>query len=87
MVQLNLVQGSSLKSGCGLFVKEVLNLNLNQNEFQSCWIEVINDKTRQKVLIGAFFWHPSKKNSDGEFLKKLKDTLNKVKNINKHVVV
>ena len=55
MVQLNLVQGSSLKSGCGLLVKEVLNLNLNQNEFQSCWIEVINDKTRQKILIGAFF--------------------------------
>ena len=55
MVQLNLVQGSSSSSGCGLFVKEVLNLNLNQNEFQSCWIEVINDKTRQKILIGAFF--------------------------------
>ena len=55
MVQMNLVQGSSLKRGCGLFVKEVLNLNLNQNEFQFCWIEVINDKTRQKILIGAFF--------------------------------
>ena len=47
-------KGSLLKSGFGLFFKEDLNfkeiLDLSvkfindQNEFQSCWIEIFNDK-------------------------------------------
>ena len=65
----------------------MLNLNLNQSEFQSCWIEVINDKTRQKNPNWGLLLTPPKKNTDGEFLKKLKDTINKVKNINKHIVI
>ena len=49
---------SSLKSGCGLFVKEGLHFkeridlsvkSINdQNKFQSCWIEIINDKKKTK---------------------------------------
>ena len=50
-------EGSSLKSGFGLFVKEGLNFKErvdlsvkfinDQSEFQSCWIEIINEKKDQ----------------------------------------
>ena len=71
-------KGSSLKSGCGLFFKEDLNFKeiidlsvkfINyQNEFQSCWIETINDKIRPNVLTGVFYRHPRK--TDRKFIKK-----------------
>ena len=58
-------KGSSLKSGCRLFVKEDLNFKEridlsvkfinDQNEFQSCWIEIINDKKRPNILIGVYY--------------------------------
>ena len=57
-------------SGCGLFVKEGLrfqhrqDLSLsfkdNENEFQSCWIETIND-LGPNTIIGCYYRHnPSK---------------------------
>ena len=74
----------------GLHFKERINLSVkfinDQNEFQSCWTEIINDKKRPNILIGVYYRHP-KKNSDGEFFKNLKYTLNKVKNKNKHIVI
>ena len=57
-----------------------------QNEFRSCWIEIINDKKRPNILI-VVFHRLLKKNSDGEFVESLKNTLNKVKNRNKHIVM
>ena len=81
---------SSLKSGCGCFVKEGLNFKEridlrvkfinDQNEFQSCWIEMIKETIYSNW--GLRHRH-AKKNSWG-ILKKLNDTLNKVKKRNKH---
>ena len=58
-------KGSPLKSGCALSVKEGLNFKEridlsvkfinDQNEFQSCWIEIINDKKRPNILIGVYY--------------------------------
>ena len=67
---------SSLKSGCGCFVKEGLNFKEridlsvkfinDQNEFQSCWIEMIKETIYSNW--GLRHRH-AKKNSWGEFLK------------------
>ena len=64
-------KGSSLKSGCGLFVKEGLHfkerINLSvklindQNECQSCWIEIINDKKKTKYSNWGLLQTPQKK--------------------------
>ena len=82
-------KGNSLKSGCCFFVKEGLKFiernDLNRkianegNEFQSCWIEVINDNN-SNVMAGVSYRHP-RKNSGDEFVENLKATLNKIKNI------
>ena len=88
-------KGLSPKSGWELFVKEDARFKerndlrvkfiKDQNEFHSCCIEIINDKNTKHSN-----WAPlqtTQKNSDGEFLKNLKDTLNKVKNRNKHIAI
>ena len=88
--------GQSLKSGCGFFVKEGLkykrrtDLEMSfkdkNNEFQSCWIEIINNPT-PNIIIGCYYRHP-KKPSNGIFIKKLNDTLRKLRKANnKHVLI
>ena len=80
---------NSIKSWWGFFVKEDLKFtdgnDLNRkiankvNEFQSCWIEIINPH-----LTAAVFYRNPRKNSGDEFVENLKATLNKIKNRNKH---
>ena len=64
--------GSSLKGGCGIYVNDDLNsiprkdleykINVNEEESESCWIEIINKKSAN-ILVGVFYRHPSKQNS------------------------
>ena len=66
---------SSLKSGCGCFVKEGLNFKEridlsfkfinDQNEFQSCWIEMI----KGTIYSNWGLRHRHAKKTHGEFLK------------------
>ena len=56
------------------------------NEFQSCSIEIINNST-PNIIIGCYYRHPIK-TSNGMFIEKLKDTLSKLrKTNNKHIVI
>ena len=55
------------------------------NEFQSCWIEIIN-YNNTNVIARAFYMH-TRKNSGDEFAENRKATLNKIKNRNKHVII
>ena len=81
--------------GVVFFVKEGLKFiernDLNRkianegNEFQSCWIEIINDNN-PNVIAGVFYNHP-RKNSGDEFVEYLKATPNKIKNRNKHIII
>ena len=66
---------SSLKSGCGCFVKEGLNFKEridlsfkfinDQNEFQSCWIEM----TKETIYSNWGLRHRHAKKTHGEFIK------------------
>ena len=74
------IQGNSLKSGCGFYVKDEINYkprkdldiayNDEYNEFQCCWIEIIN-QNNPNILVGTYYGHP-KKNSN-VFIEKLKE--------------
>ena len=55
------------------------------NEFQSCWIEISNNST-PNIIIGCYYRHP-KKTSNGMFIEKLTDTLSKPRNANKHILI
>ena len=78
-----------MKSGWGFFVKEGLrfkhrqDLSENENEFQSCWIEVIND-LGPNTIIGCYCRHP-KKSSNSKFVEQSNSTLTKIKNRNKYI--
>ena len=71
------------------------------NEFQSCWMEIINNPI-PNIVIGFLFLYISyrilhnrhfhnrhpKKASNGMFIEKLKDTLSKLKKANnKHILI
>ena len=89
------IQGNSLKSGCGFYVKDGINYkprkdldiayNDEYNEFQCCWIEIIN-QNNPNILVGTYYRHP-KKNSNNVFLEKLKENLHKLGNNNKITIV
>ena len=74
--------GTSIKCGCGFFVKEGLrfqhrqDLSLsfkdNEIEFRSCWIELVND-LGPNTIIGCYYRH-TKKSSNNKFLEQLKTT-------------
>ena len=63
------VKENSLKSSCGFYVREDIkfkppnNLKLTcfdeYNEFQCCWIEVVNEKN-PNILLGVYYRHPKK---------------------------
>ena len=84
-------QGNSLKSGCGFYVKDEINYkprkdldmayNDKYNEFQCCWIDIIN-QNNPNILVGTYYRYP-KKNSNNVFLKKMKENLHKIGNNNK----
>ena len=88
-------QGTKTKSGCGFYVKKGLkfksrrDLDLayhdDDNEFQSCWIEILNKK-EPNTIIGVYYRHP-KKNSNDIFTIKLDGTIKKIKDNNKTKVI
>ena len=78
------VTGSSLKGGCGFYVKDnftpiprkdlEFKVTSTGSETENCWIELVNN-AGPNVLVGVFYRHPSK---DTElFLENLKKTLKK----------
>ena len=87
--------GYSLKSGCGLYIKNTLrtierhDLDISyhddNNEFQGKWIEIINDKT-VNIILGVIYRHPRKK-SDKIFNEMLKKNLNSIKRENKQLFI
>ena len=88
-------KGSSLKSGCGMYIKDSLktverkDLSVkfcdNDNEFQSFWIEIYNKKSAN-ILVGSFYRHP-KMDSDDTFNNSLSETLKKITDENKVIVI
>ena len=60
-------QRTTTKSGCGFYVKKGLkfksrkDLDLiyhdGENEFQSYWIEILNEK-EPNIIIGVYYRHP-----------------------------
>ena len=88
------VTGSSLKGGCGLYVKDTFtpiprkDLEFKVSDFgyetENCWIELINN-SGPNILIGVFYRHPSRNNEI--FLNKLKITLKKVNKEKKKTII
>ena len=80
-----------MKSNWVFFFKEGLgfkhrhDLSENENEFQSCWIEVIND-LGPNTIIGCYYRHP-KKSSNNKFLEQLNSKLTKIKSRSKYIFV
>ena len=85
--------GISLKSGCGFYVKETLqvverfDLDISfeddKNEFQTKWIELINGK-HTNIIVGVMYRHP-RKTSNTKFNEILSSTLTKLKRENKQM--
>ena len=79
------VTGSSLKGGCGFYVKDNftpiprkdLEFKISDygSETENCWIELVNS-SGPNVLVGVFYRHPSRNST--LFLEKLKTTLKKI---------
>ena len=88
------ITGSSGKGGCGVYINKFLNtvprkdlefkINTNDHECESCWVEILNDKT-PNILIGVIYRHPSKQDTD--FNETLKITLQKLKKENKKIII
>ena len=88
-------QWTTTKSGCGFYVKKRLkfksrrDLDLpfhdDDNEFQSCWIEILNKK-EPNPIIGVYYRYP-KKNSNDIFNIKLYGTVTKIKENNKTKII
>ena len=86
--------GSSLKGGCGFFVKSNMTtiprkdlgfkIEVSDSQTENCWIEIVNDKGPNTV-IGVFYRHPS--NQHEEFLKNLENKLKVVKKENKKTII
>ena len=88
------VTGSSMKGGCGFYVKENftpvprtdLEFKISETgvESENCWIELVNN-SGPNVLVGVFYRHPSRNNS--LFQEKLKATLKKVNREKKKTII
>ena len=94
-------RGSSIKSGCGFYVKEGIKFNPRKdldiayhdtdNEFQSTWIKILNGN-KSNIIIGVYYRPPppppqKKTNSNNKFLENLKTTLHSLRNSNKICLV
>ena len=63
-------RGSSIKSGCGFYVKEGIKFKPRKdldiayhdtdNEFQSTWIEILNGN-KPDIILGVYYRHPKEK--------------------------
>ena len=73
----------------GLKFKSRKDLDLtyhdDENEFQSCWVEILNKK-EPNTIIGVYYRHP-KKNSNNIFNIKLDGTTKKVKDDKKTKII
>ena len=86
--------GTSNKGGCGVYIKDTLTqiprkdldfkITEPGQEVETCWIELVHEKSANS-LIGIFYRHPSKKNSD--FFIKLIAVLKKVNREKKKVTI
>ena len=91
----NGIQGTTLKSGCGFYIREGLkyidrkDLDLQHyddlNEFQCKFIEIIHDK-KSNIIFGVVYRHP-KKSSDNTFNEKLSEILDKLSNSHKTKII
>jgi hypothetical protein len=86
--------GSSLKGGCGLYIKDDLkplarpdlNVKIKDDavELETYWTEIILEKQPNR-LIGVVYRHPNK--NDQRCIEILNDTLNKIKKENKKILL
>ena len=87
--------GHTLKSGCGIYINNSLkyierkNMDISFydefNEYQTKWIEVINDK-KANILVCVTYRHP-KNNSNASFNNYLEEKLSNIKNSNKNIIL
>ena len=88
-------QEKTTKSGCGFYVKKGLKFKSrrdldhtdhdDENEFQSCWIEILNEK-ESNTITGVYYRHP-KKTSNDLFNITLDGTIKKIKDNNKTKII
>ena len=89
------ISGKSLKSGCGLYIRvglkyvERKKLDFKHfddlNEFQTKFIEIINEKGAN-IILGITYRHP-KKASDNTYTNKLQETLDVILQEHKIVIL
>ena len=87
--------GFTNKSGCGFYISDYIkflprtdldiSFKSDHEEFQASWIEIIN-QSQSNALVGVFYRHPHKQNSE-EFMKYLQNTLAKLKNNSKKIMI
>ena len=89
--------GSSLKGGCGFYIKDTLNyiprpdldykICNNGSEFECKWIELINHGTSKSknIIIGVHYRHPRK--NDDLYINYLRNTLKKIRIERKKVLI
>ena len=88
------VEGSSLKGGCGFYVKDnytpiprkdlEFKVTNTGSETENCWIELVNN-AGPNVLVGVFYRHPSKDTE--QFHENLKNTLKKINREKKKTII
>ena len=91
----NGLRGTSLKSGCGLYIRTGINyidrkdLDIKHyddlNEFQCKFIEIINNKGAN-IILSVHYRHP-KKTSDETYINKLQETFDKITQEHKIVTI
>ena len=91
----NGLRGTSLKSGCGLYIRTGLtyidrkDLYIQHyddlNEFQCKFIEIINTKGTN-IILSVHYRHP-KKTSDETYINKLQDSIGKISKEHKNVII
>ena len=93
------IEGSSLKGGCGIYIKSNLRgeinfipredldnrTKINNSEFECKWVELVSPNVKQNIIIGTHYRHPRKK--DFKYLEYLKNTIRKIKKENKLTII
>ena len=64
--------GTTLKSGAGMYISNDINplpskdLDFKfydeKEEYESCWIEIVNNKKNPNTIVGVIYRHPSESN-------------------------
>ena len=88
-------KGSSLKGGCGFYVKDSFNpiprpdlefkISIKGSECENCWIELVNN-SGPNVIVGVFYRHPSR-NEESPFLDELKIIMKKISKEKKKTII